>query len=443
MDSLTKRFCPKCGQSVKGKLTAFDNRLNCPKCRQNVFFYDYPNADLPEAPNEYQSSSGVILVSLAVCLGILLILTILGLLFGSNNFVIAFMFVTFALAIGATALAAMKHDRAGKLEHYCEHYEFAIQSLHEAVELANGFKKNHENALEDELRKARDEYARAALHAEAVRTISEKFVDETLKWSLKNVTPNNYHQIWKRLERNIDWCRKRGGEITALAVDEAKEELADAYAHAIRKAEAKEEQRIIREQMREEARVEREMKRALQEAENRELAIKRAIEEAMNKAQGEHTEELDRLRQQLAEAHSATERTKSMAQMTRAGHVYVISNIGSFGEGMFKVGMTRRLEPMDRVVELGDASVPFPFDVHAMISSDDAPALENALHRSLENYRVNRVNLRREFFRVSLKTIIAEVESNHGTVDYVAEPEALQYRESIAMTEESVFAKTS
>src|SRR5690606_27789669 len=94
----------------------------------------------------------------------------------------------------------------------------------------------------------------------------------------------------------------------------------------------------------------------------------------------------------LAEAHAKAERALSMAQQTRRGHVYVISNEGSFGRHVYKIGMTRRLEPMDRVRELGDASVPFPFDVHAMIFCDDAPALENALHKRLHERRRNLVN---------------------------------------------------
>lgn len=85
--------------------------------------------------------------------------------------------------------------------------------------------------------------------------------------------------------------------------------------------------------------------------------------------------------------------------------IYIISNIGSFGEGIYKIGMTRRLDPQDRVDELGDASVPFKFDVHAMIFSDDAPALEAALHRAFDSRKVNMVNNRKEFFRVTLDEI--------------------------------------
>ncbi|MES1524119.1 GIY-YIG nuclease family protein, partial [Vibrio cholerae] len=89
----------------------------------------------------------------------------------------------------------------------------------------------------------------------------------------------------------------------------------------------------------------------------------------------------------------------------KAGHVYVISNIGSFGDNVYKIGMTRRLEPMERVKELGDASVPFSFDVHAMIYSENAPALENELHKKFDFQRLNLINTRKEFFAVTLDEI--------------------------------------
>lgn len=113
----------------------------------------------------------------------------------------------------------------------------------------------------------------------------------------------------------------------------------------------------------------------------------------------------------------------------KAGYVYIISNIGAFGEGIYKIGMTRRLDPLDRIDELSDASVPFNFDVHAMIFSDDAPGLESALHRAFEDRKVNMVNHRREFFRVSLDEIKEVVRKNYDkTVEFVDVPDAEQYR---------------
>ena len=115
----------------------------------------------------------------------------------------------------------------------------------------------------------------------------------------------------------------------------------------------------------------------------------------------------------------------------KAGYVYIISNIGSFGENVYKIGMTRRLNPMDRVDELGDASVPFKFDVHALIFSDDAPKLESALHHAFESKKVNMINGRREFFRVTLDETKNVVNENYDkTVDFIMIPKAEQYRET-------------
>ena len=122
----------------------------------------------------------------------------------------------------------------------------------------------------------------------------------------------------------------------------------------------------------------------------------------------------------------------------RAGYVYIISNIGAFGENVYKIGMTRRLEPQERIDELGDASVPFNFDVHAMIFSDDAPALETALHKAFENRKLNMVNQRREFFNVTLEEIKEVVKKNFDkTVEFIDVPDAEQYRISMRMKEVS------
>jgi hypothetical protein len=121
------------------------------------------------------------------------------------------------------------------------------------------------------------------------------------------------------------------------------------------------------------------------------------------------------------------------AQMTRSGHVYIISNIGSFGEHVYKIGMTRRLDPMDRVRELGDASVPFHFDVHAIIFSEDAPRLENALHRKFHDRRVNRVNQRKEFFNVTIEEIAEVVQQQHGEIAITLAAEAVDYRKTLAI----------
>ena len=125
-----------------------------------------------------------------------------------------------------------------------------------------------------------------------------------------------------------------------------------------------------------------------------------------------------------------------MAEQTKSGHIYIVSNIGSFGENVYKIGMTRRLDPMDRVKELGDASVPFVFDVHAMIYTEDAPTVENVMQKSFDSRRVNLVNNRKEFFNVTLGDIRGELLKSFPEAEFVEVGEAKEYRETLALREQ-------
>lgn len=204
----------------------------------------------------------------------------------------------------------------------------------------------------------------------------------------------------------------------------------------------REEQRRVREQIREEERAQREFERAKREAERDEAVARKAVEklEAQLRAASEDQraafeEKLREMQGKLAEAEAKGQRALSMAQQTKAGNVYVISNIGSFGENVYKIGMTRRLEPLDRVAELGDASVPFPFDVHGMIYSENAPALERTLHQKFLIKQVNKVNPRKEFFNLSLADVQDAVKQLGITAQWTVRAEAAQYRESLAIAQ--------
>lgn len=202
----------------------------------------------------------------------------------------------------------------------------------------------------------------------------------------------------------------------------------------------REEQRRIREQIREEEKARREYERAMREAAKEEDMLRKAMAKAQARAdkateeqRAEFEQQLAELNARLKEAEERGQRAVSMAQQTRRGHVYIISNVGSFGEEVFKIGLTRRLEPLDRVKELGDSSVPFDFDVHAMIMSEDAPALENQLHKHFVLKQVNKVNHRKEFFRASLSEIRTEIERLGIEAKWTMAAEAIQFRETIAI----------
>lgn len=200
------------------------------------------------------------------------------------------------------------------------------------------------------------------------------------------------------------------------------------------------EQAAIKEQMKEEEKVRKEAERAIKEAEREEEALKRALEKtrqefdkATEEQKSKYEALLRNLEERLLEAEEKNKRALSMAQLTKSGHVYIISNIGSFGENVFKIGMTRRLEPLDRVKELGDASVPFEFDVHAMIYSENAPDLEHKLHAEFAERRVNLVNPRKEFFYVSLEDLECWAKRENFDLRLTKLAEAKAFRESQAI----------
>ncbi|RAS77443.1 DUF4041 domain-containing protein [Priestia endophytica] len=234
--------------------------------------------------------------------------------------------------------------------------------------------------------------------------------------------------------------------ITPEYLDLKLEELSLKYEFEQKKQEEKEEQQTIKEQMREEARALKELEKAKEKVEKEEKHFSQAIEKMNLQLQKANSEEQQKLLDKLRELEAQLELTKrnkedviNRVQNTRAGYVYIISNIGSFGDSVYKIGMTRRLEPLDRVKELGNASVPFTFDVHAMIFSEDAPALESALHRALSDKKGNKVNDRKEFFRVDLKEIEELVKRNHNkTVEFTKLAEAEEFRKSVEMANHSL-----
>lgn len=232
----------------------------------------------------------------------------------------------------------------------------------------------------------------------------------------------------------------RDARITKDYLDARLQELRWGVAVIALREKEKEEQRRIKEQIREEERAQKEFEKAIREAAKEEDTIRKAMEKARaeiakatEEQKAKYELKLQELTIKLSEAEAKNQRALSMAQQTRSGHVYIISNIGSFGENVFKIGMTRRLEPSDRVRELGDASVPFPFDIHAMIYSEDAPALENELHKFFALNQMNKVNPRKEFFKVPISDIKNEIENRGLKVKWTITADAAEYRESLAI----------
>lgn len=271
---------------------------------------------------------------------------------------------------------------------------------------------------------------------------------------LSTVRKDNYGILKQKIEDafqlvNFNGKAFRNARISEVYHQARLEELKWAVVAQELRANELEEQRQIREQIREEEKARKEFEKAIKDAEKEEQTLKRLIEKAeaqVSRANEEQKalfqQKLEELQGKLEQAEEKNQRAISMAQQTKTGNVYVISNIGSFGEHVYKIGMTRRLEPLDRVRELGDASVPFEFDVHAMIYSDDAPALERQLHKKFLKNQLNKINPRKEFFRLDLSDLKNHLETIGINCKWTLLAEAKQYRETLKLEEEMKTDKT-
>lgn len=288
-----------------------------------------------------------------------------------------------------------------------------------------------------------------------------KMVDSFLKLVLRafngecdaavgKVKYNNIQTMENRIRKAYEALNKLSQtthcEITPKYLDLKIQELQLTHEYQEKRYQEQEEQRQIREQMREEEKAQKELEKARLEAEKEERQYQDALEKAKKEAenatgklQQDLLSKIEELEKRVAEAEANRERAVSQAQLTKMGHVYIISNIGSFGEDVYKIGMTRRLNPEERVKELSAASVPFPFDVHAMISCSNAPELEGRLHKAFDDRRVNSINSRKEFFRVSLEEIARalgsidkELSTCTSEIKMTKVAEASEYRKSLA-----------
>ncbi|TVQ80891.1 MAG: DUF4041 domain-containing protein [Phycisphaeraceae bacterium] len=281
------------------------------------------------------------------------------------------------------------------------------------------------------------------------RVAAERFVLDAFNGKVDSILARVKHDNFGTLSQEIrdayaivnhGGAPFRNARITKEYLDARLQELKWASAAQELRRQQQEEQRRLREQIREEAKARREYEKAIREAAKEEHMLRDAMLQAQAKIDAataeqriEFERQLEELNTKLREAEERNQRAISMAQQTKRGHVYIISNIGSFGENVYKIGLTRRLDPLDRVRELGDSSVPFDFDVHALIFSDDAPALEHQLHKHFVFNQVNKVNHRKEFFRADLGAIRREIEGMGVAVNWTMVAEAAQYRETLAI----------
>lgn len=285
----------------------------------------------------------------------------------------------------------------------------------------------------------------------------KKMIAENIKQALRNfniecdlcigkVKFSNYDNSKERIFKAFELQNKLNETNDIHIVDDYYrlkiKELNLAFEYQKKKQEEKEELRRKREELREAEKVAREIEEKRKELEKEQEHYQNYLKKINEQIEVEQSEERkqfllakkEELDNNVNDVQLALEDLDYREANHRAGYVYIISNIGAFGENIYKIGMTRRLEPEDRIAELSGASVPFKFDIHAMIFSDDAPKLEAALHNHFADKKVNLVNGRKEFFNVTLDEIKQVVRENHDkSVDFINIPDAEQYRESLML----------
>jgi hypothetical protein len=346
------------------------------------------------------------------------------------------------------------------LEENLENISYGLYKPHYDYKTSEEFKQNLEKIIDRQRQAIKNEsatYCPVKWEVGGSKTEGAKMTKHYSKLMLRafngecdaaiaKVRWNNIGNMETRIEKAYEAINKLGYThqitVTKDYFDLKLQELRLEFELEEKLYQEKEEQRKIREQMREEEKAQREIEKARQEAEEEEERNEKALQKAkaeIEKAKGQElerlTEKIKMLEENLQKAHELKERAISRAQLTKSGHVYIISNIGSFGNTVYKIGMTRRLEPMDRIDELGDASVPFDFDVHGMIYSENAPELENMLHKKLEPKRVNLVNQRAEFFNTTIDELSSIVNELNLNIQLTKIAEAKEYRETISLRE--------
>ena len=297
--------------------------------------------------------------------------------------------------------------------------QMAVRS-YSAVESLDDFEPPHTKSGRNKLAK---DSARLALMA------FNSQVDSIIEAASARNYEASLAKIFKAAEVVERQCTVTGVRIKPNYVELRARELQLAVDHLKAKQLEKELEKERKAELREQAKAERELqaeRERLEKERQHYLNVLKTVEEIGDEA------ETARLKQQIIEIEKGINDVEKREANIRAGYVYVISNIGSFGERMVKIGMTRRLDPMDRVRELGDASVPFNFDVHALFFSDDAVSVETELHHRFADKRVNRINARREFFYATPAEVREALKDVAGNLlEFTEEPEAEQYRLSL------------
>lgn len=328
--------------------------------------------------------------------------------------------------------------------------------IEKAAEINRGYQKNIERVANEERRRIRelsnDHLARIADKRDdaewrlrraddqhrVVRALGDRILNEALERISVDLSARNFEASRRRLLEVIEFCRTNDYPVTPRREEDLTSQLTQRYNQELRREQERQRRDAVAARLKAERRAHEQMETEITRVEAHRSAIRRRLSEA--EAAGETAESssttLKRLKAELKTAEEKAKQATSMARHAKAGHVLVLSNVGSFGEGVVKICLSRQVDPLETVAELARESAPFPFDVHMIVSSDQATELLRVLHESLHERRINRVDLGKDFFRVDVERVWNLVVANHGAVDCQMAPPAEEFRESRAMSDD-------
>lgn len=345
-------------------------------------------------------------------------------------------------------LSILNNQTIGKYYIFSDYKQITSEECKNKLILLKQDEKHlRENEEDVKIKKVDD--VRPQIKERIVRKMLRTFNSECDNIML-NIGIKNIDQSRKKIQQSFDTLNKLysvdGAELTKKILELKLEQITLMYTYELKYQQEKDIQRAIKEQMVEEAKAQKEIeeqKKKIEKDLQQHLGEINRMMKYMQKAQIDaekqlYMDKIKELEEKIKVLEADKETVLEREANAKAGFVYIISNIGSFGENIYKIGMTRRLEPMDRIKELSSASVPFEFDVHAMIFSSDAPELENTLHKHFADNAVNKVNPRKEFYNVDIDEIERVVKENYNdTVQFTKIPIAAEYRQSMNMQEVS------
>jgi hypothetical protein len=455
-------FCPECSHPLSGPSSSFATPRVCPGCQHNVQFVDYAREKIaiPSEPKRKPSITWAdqALRGLVIATALLAFVAVVALWTGSSNIALWCGVAALAAALPLATRYGYLHRELLRAEERVKRTERALvvskAKLEAADQLNRGFQKNIEKVAAEERRRVQAQMAGQARKLEekkedadwrmrraddqfrVVRALGERILNDAVERISHELTARNFDASRRRLQEVIEFCRENDYPISPRREEDLVAQLAHRYNQELRIEQERQRRDAISARLQAEQRAHEQMEVEITRAEAQRSAIRRKLTEA--EAASETAESgraiLTRLRSELHVVEQKTRDATALAQHAKAGHVVVASNVGSFGEGVLKIFLSRRIDPMEEIRDLARESAPFPYDVHMVVSSERASELLHTLQDALHQDRLNRIDLGKNFFRTDVETVWRLIVANHGAVECTRVAAAEEFRESEAMT---------